>query len=461
MAAPTSVALVQPEIREITETIAASGIVAGSRETVVGAEMPGVVSVLVVREGERVVRGQLIARIRNEVAEKEVLRARQAVNAAHAQLRQAAARPRFSELEAARARVRQAEAALGEALPQIERAELGVAQAESAADQAEAEAGRARALERQAQARVIMAEKTAARYRILHDEGAISLHALDQAESELAAATADKTAGEETANAAERAIETARMAARATAKEVESARIRAVTANAALSAARADLKTLEAGPRFETVEVAREQVAGAAAGVDVAASQARLAEVRAPFSGIVTEILAEKGAQAAAGIVRLVESGVPEIRLSVDENNLADLRLGQRAIITSSAYRDRMAAGEVIRLGSKVDSAKGTVEVVVRPAGASDWLRPGQTVNVNVVLDERARRLVVPATAIRPEGSGTVALTIVDGKAAARQVETGHVKEGKVPVLSGLSEADRIILRAESIRTGQRVRAEK
>jgi len=462
MTTPISVTLVRPEVREITESIAASGIVTGRREAQVGARIPGVVSELLVREGDRVAAGQLIARISNEVANAQVDQARQAVNTAHAQLRQTAVRPRRSELEAASARVRQAEAQLGEVLPQIERAELGVTQAESAVDQALANAERARANVRQVEARRDLAAKTAARYRTLHDEGAISAHSLDQVVAELTSAEADKAVAEQAVKVTDLAAESARAAVKAAGKEVDALRTRAVAANAALSAAQADFRTVEAGPRFEAVEAAREHTYDAEKGVEVAKTQARMSDVRAPFAGTVTDIETEIGVSVGPeGIVRLVEDVEPEIRLSVDENNLSELRAGQRAVITSSAFRNVTARGRVVRISSRVDSARGTVEVAVAPEGPTGWLRPGQTVNVNVVLSERSRKVVVPASAIRQEAGRSVVLKVVDGSAVPHQVDTGPARDGVIPVLRGLNENELIILKAENVKTGARVRAGK
>lgn len=462
LTAPVGVILISPEAREITETVAASGIVTGRREAVVGARIPGIVSELLVREGDHVNSGDLIARISNEVAEAQLDQARQGVTSARAAVRLAAVRPRSSELDAARARVRQAEASLAELLPMIDRANIGVSQAESAADQADAQAIRARAAVLQAEARRELAENTVTRYRTLFDEGAISAQSLDQMVAELASASADKTAAQQGVAAADLAAESARRSITAAQKDVEALRTRAVAANASFEAAQADFRTLAAGPRFESVETAREGAHAAEIGVAVARMQIRMSDVRAPFTGIVTEVTAEKGASAAAtGVVKLVETASPEIRLDVDENNLADLKPGLRAVITSTAYRTLRAEGKVIRVGSKVDSARGTVEIVVAPSGSTDRLRPGQTVNVNVILSERARKMVVPSSAIRMEAGRTVVLEIVNGEATPRQVETGPTKEGKIPILDGLEAGRKIIFHAESLRTGTRVKAVK
>jgi multidrug efflux pump subunit AcrA (membrane-fusion protein) len=69
---PTTVTLMHPQQTIITETIVSSGIVGGTTETNVGAQSQGLVAELYVEEGSRVVGGQHLALIKNDVAEAQV-----------------------------------------------------------------------------------------------------------------------------------------------------------------------------------------------------------------------------------------------------------------------------------------------------------------------------------------------------------------------------------------------------
>jgi multidrug efflux pump subunit AcrA (membrane-fusion protein) len=88
---PTPVRLVAPEARSVTETIAASGLVGGEHEAAVGAQAQGVVAEPRVREGDHVTAGQILARIRDEVARAQAMQADRTLATAQAQLAQAAA----------------------------------------------------------------------------------------------------------------------------------------------------------------------------------------------------------------------------------------------------------------------------------------------------------------------------------------------------------------------------------
>lgn len=457
---PVPVEWVRPEMRRITETIAVAGRVAGRKQTVIGAQKAGVVARLFVDEGDVVTAGQPLALIQNDVARAQVRQAEQALRTARAQLEQAQAGARPTELRAAEAEVRRAEAAVRQAQAQLAQQRTAVRQAEAIVRQREAGRERALAAVSQSEARRELARQNLARYRQLLAEGAIARQTVDQAEAEDRTAEAELRAAREGVATAEADLAAARAALWAAREGVKSAEAAVSAARAAAAAADAERRTLVAGPRKEAVEVARQRVNDAKAALEVARDQAKDAVVRAPFPGTVTAILAEPGAPVAGttGVVRLVQTGAPEIRADVDESNLKDLRVGLRAVITSTTFRAARLEGRIREIGAQVDVARGTVEVRVVPDRAPSWLKPGMTVDLNIIVAENLRRLVVPRSAVRREGDRSVVIVPRDGRAVARPVLLGPVEGEVVPVLEGLSAGDRIARDADRLEPGARVK---
>jgi HlyD family secretion protein len=199
-------------------------------------------------------------------------------------------------------------------------------------------------------------------------------------------------------------------------------------------------------------------VVEAEAAFRVAREQAEAAIVRAPFPGTVTRIVAEPGAPVGTGgVVRMVQTARPEIEADVDESNLADLRVGQPAIVTSTTFRSARLEATVTQIGAQVDVARGTVEVTVVPKRNPQWLRPGQTVDVNIITAEEVPRLVVPRSALRRQGARTVVLEVRNGRAIAQPVLTEPVEGDLVPVLEGLTREEWIVRNAARIEPGTRV----
>lgn len=427
---PTIVTVVQPKLTTITETIASSGRVGGATETLVGTQAQGVVEQLYVKEGDMVTAGQRLAVLKNNVAEAQAAQSEQAVQTARAQLAQTARGPLASEVEAASERVRQAEAQVTQQRAAVSQAQKSVTQARAQINQLKAERD--------------LASKQLDRSRTLVAQGVIPRAEYDQQQTSLRVA-------EERVAAQQQAIELAQ----ANVRQMQ-ASLKAAEAN--LRAQQASLQTIKSGARSEDVQVAQQRLREAEQAVRVSRQQVENAVVTAPFAGVVTEINAELGQTVGAQGVLTLVSSESEIRLDVDESNLADLKLGQTAIVSSSTFADSGFEGTVTEIGAAVDVSRGTVQVTVTPTNPPAWLRPGQTVNVNVVTAKNVQRLLVPPTALTRVGDRTVVFVIENGVALEKPVVTRPPTQEGVPVLAGLSADDRIITDVGSIQAGQAVR---
>jgi HlyD family secretion protein len=257
---------------------------------------------------------------------------------------------------------------------------------------------------------------------------------------------------------AEKRIAAARQAVYVAEANVQAAQAGVQAAQANIRALEARQRTVQTGATPEEIAVARQRLAEAEQALRVTRQQVEEAVVTAPFDGIITAINAEPGQpMGTQGVVRLVSTEL-EVRLDVDESNLADLAVGQSVVISSSAFPNDTFRGRVSEIGAAVDPARGTVRVTVKPAQPPDWLRPGQTVNVNILTHKAAHRLLVPPSAVRRSGDRTVVFVVDDGSALEKVVLTRPPTGQGVPVLTGLSAEDHIIVNAQGVTTGKRVR---
>jgi HlyD family secretion protein len=423
------VTVVRPIRTNITETIASSGRVAGVTETLVGAQATGVVETLMVRKGERVAKGQRLAILKNNVAEAQVAQAEQAINTAKAQLSQTSRGPLTSEVEAAAEQVKQAEAL-------VVQQEAAIAQARQSVAQIANQLG-------QLTAQRDLAAKQLQRNQSLDKEGIVARAEMDRLRTDVRLANDRIAAQQQAVHLAE--------------TNVQAAQAGLMSAEANVRAQAARLRTLETGARPEDVQVARQRLQDAELALNVTRQQAGNAVVKAPFAGIVVAINAELGqAVGSQGVLRLV-SGDLEVRLDVDESNLADLSVGQAAIISSSTFRNSTFEGKVSEIGAVVDAARGTVQVTVVPVNPPDWLRPGQTVNVNIVTAKSVERLIIPATAVARTRDQNVVFVFANGRALEKTIVSRPPTGEGVPVLAGLTAEDHIIADAAGIKAGDSV----
>jgi HlyD family secretion protein len=158
-------------------------------------------------------------------------------------------------------------------------------------------------------------------------------------------------------------------------------------------------------------------------------------------------------------VLRLVRIGVPELRVDVDETNLGKLRAGQNAVVTSDAFPNTSFKARVREIGAQVDTERGTVEIRLDPVNPPPWLRAGLTVSINIIVDAGSRRLTLPLTAVSTVGNRSRVLVARDGKATEVEVKIGPPGSDGVPILSGLSAEDTVIVNPSGIVPEQSVRA--
>lgn len=429
---PTRVNATRPTVATITEAIAGSGVVGGETESNVGAQAQGIVRSLYVKEGDEVIRGQELALIENSLANAQIEQARAAVASARSQLALVSRGALPTDVRAAEQQVAQAQA-------QVEQQRAAVAQAERAAEGAAA-------LLDQLISEQQLAEKEMKRDAVLLESGDVPRSEYDRS------ANASQVASKRV-DAQRRAIEAAQA-------NVSAARSSLASFAAGVEVQRERLNTIRGGARPEDVRLARDRIAEAERALAVAESQAGNAVVTAPFAGRVTVINTEPGQSVGnLGVLTLVSSQ-PEVRLDIDEGNLPSLKIGLEARISIDGSADDRLIGHISELGAAVDEARGTITVKVTLDSPPKWLRPGQTVNVNIITAENVDRLLIPQSSLVRVGDDTVVFIIEEGIAVRRKVAANFPTADGVPVVSGLNPEDLVITNPANVVEGDRVRAQ-
>ena len=492
---PPKVETILPISRNVITSIAASGRLRGDVETNIGAQTGGRVARVLVHEGDKILTGTVVAELDTDVlgaqlgqatvgvatakalltqtmtqlgtAKAQVMSAQDTVRTAKASLAQASRPPLRSEVNRLKADVDQA-IAVAEAKQAATRNRLS----ELRNGATKEERDQARAQLAQANAQFEQAEKDFKRQQALVKEGAVSKSALDAAETALTVAqrtreNADARLKQLTVGTRKEQIAQAEADLRAAEATLRGARV----------SGEAQLQTLLSQPRKEDVLVAERKVAEAEQAVAVAktrlmdaeralgVAQSRVADakVKAPFDGTVTEVVTEPGGITGPNqpIIRLVRSQSPEIRIDLDEVNLGKINVGQLAKVSCDAFPGETFDAKVTEIGAQVDADRGTVEVRLIPTTQPAWLRPGQTLSVNIVTDSGSNRLVIPLTAVNTIGGESTVLVVDAGKVVKKVVKVGPAGKDGVPVTDGIAATDQVIVTPTGRKPGDSVTATK
>ncbi len=160
---------------------------------------------------------------------------------------------------------------------------------------------------------------------------------------------------------------------------------------------------------------ARENVTSTSAAVNGAADLVRRTRFVAPFDGVVSALNVEAGEVVITGtmnnpgtqILTVSDLSRMLVRADVDETDVVDVKLGQKAKITVDALPDTSFSGTVTEIGntakrSLTSAVEGQTNFEVKVVFDTDvpQVRPGMTADVDIETGTHAKTLGVPIQAV-------------------------------------------------------------
>lgn len=354
--------------KEAREILSLSGRIE-SDDAAVAAKMAGRIREITVREGDAVKAGQIVAVLDDEQLDAREEQARSAVAQAEAKVLQS--RQQIAVLAA-----------------QLEQSRLAVTQshadAEGRVSQAQAHVAAAEAALAQAQANYEQAKYDKERYTTLAEQGDVS-----EREGKQAITTAD--ALKAVVVSAQKQVEAARGALRATRATLDNPAIR--TAEAA--AIEQQIRQAQAAVAAAEAEVARER-----ARLEEAQANRRDLQITAPFDGTVATRSAEPGEVIAAGapIVTLVNFNQVFLRGFIPEGEIGRVRTGQPARVYLDSNPAQPLDAVVARIDPQAsftpentyfrdDRVKQVVGVKLQIKNPQGFAKPGMPADGEVLVE--------------------------------------------------------------------------
>ncbi len=194
----------------------------------------------------------------------------------------------------------------------------------------------------------------------------------------------------------------------------------------------------------------------AAAAARAAHERLRDFKIAAPFSGWVLRRDAERGDMAKVGAPLFVIADPASLRITadIDERDAGRVRSGLEALARSDAFPGRQFPARVTELTPQGDATARVFRARLR-LDPDSLLRPGMTVEVNIILNRRDNAVLAPTNAVR-DG---VVWVVEDGRAYRRPVQIGIQDADRTEIRSGLVEEEVVIIDPPSrLKDGARVR---
>ncbi|HEY5794795.1 MAG TPA: efflux RND transporter periplasmic adaptor subunit [Bosea sp. (in: a-proteobacteria)] len=181
----------------------------------------------------------------------------------------------------------------------------------------------------------------------------------------------------------------------------------------------------------------------AAAEARVQLSQAKLAQsaMMAPFSGVVGLRAVSVGDYVSVGKTLITLTNIDPIKVDfrVPEIFLAQVKLGQTISLKVDAVPGRDFQGRIFAVDPVVDVNGRAIKLRATVPNGDLVLKPGLFARITIVVDRRENALLVPESAVVPDGVGKIVYIVDNGKAKRVPVELGKRLPGKVEIIKGLT----------------------
>ena len=230
--------------------------------------------------------------------------------------------------------------------------------------------------------------------------------------------------------------------------------------------------------------------------------------ITSPIDGIVTAKPVEAGENAIVGtmnnagtvLLTVSDMSIVEGEMEIDETDIPQVKVGQKAKLTFDAYPDKKFNGVVTEIGGSpitksalgTDSSAVNFKVKVQVENPPSNIRPGFSVSGKIETDRRAAALAIPIPALvvadpasleRPKGKKPtpvptpaaaaaekkkdvegVFVVKKDGTADFRPIKTGISADLQTEVLEGLADGEEIVTgpfkALRSLKIGDRVKVD-
>ena len=179
----------------------------------------------------------------------------------------------------------------------------------------------------------------------------------------------------------------------------------------------------------------------------------------APFGGTVTNVNANIGENIAPmrPIMRIISTEGIVVRITVPENEIAKLNVGDNADIVIPALNDRRYSGMVTEKSMTASLLTHSYPVKVTVSQPDDDLCPGMISKV-MLHDEVTKGIVIPANAVLINKDSKFVWVVEEGRATRRSITLGGYSGKGVIVSEGLRQDDHVVIEGyQKISEGMKV----
>ncbi|NQS90740.1 efflux RND transporter periplasmic adaptor subunit [Patescibacteria group bacterium] len=222
----------------------------------------------------------------------------------------------------------------------------------------------------------------------------------------------------------------------------------------ALKEAESELKKAKVSSPKNVIEESQRQVKERELELQLRKKDLEDTLLKAPFPGVVSKIYAEEKEvvstqtiSASKDILRLIDTGTLFADVCVDEVDISQIQIGNKARITIDAYPDEVFLGKVVEIAPETTTSSGliVIEVKIELEKADPKLKPGFTASADIIVGEAKNVLILPVETVNEEGKEKFVAILEEGKPSLKHIAVGVSDGTNVEIKSGLKEGELVL----------------
>lgn len=171
-------------------------------------------------------------------------------------------------------------------------------------------------------------------------------------------------------------------------------------------------------------------------------------QLKADNAGVISNISAEVGQVVSAGqtVAVLVQDGEKEVEISIPENKIQTIHVGQKATVTFWALQNTDVEGIVREIAPMADAVAKTYKVRITLVNPPDNIQLGMTSNVTFSGINDNEGIILPLSALYQTENKTQ-VWVVDSESKVQLKDIKVINLGKNDVtVSGLNKGDVVVI---------------
>jgi len=169
----------------------------------------------------------------------------------------------------------------------------------------------------------------------------------------------------------------------------------------------------------------------------------------APINGVISSRSIEVGVNVMPGLsaFKLVSIDEVNVNVSISENEIGNVKIGQTAAITVSALDNQEYKGVVDKKGVEANQISRTYPIKIKIGNTKSELMPGMVCKVYLEQPDKTENIVIPNRSVQISPDNKKFVWLADGNIAKRRfITVGSLSNYGVIVENGLSAGDKLIV---------------